>query len=128
MFSRKIVTTSRFIALGAIVVAAAACGSNGDASNTCPNDAPQSCPAAIPSYAHDVTPIIEQACLSCHGPGGPEGNVFPLQDYNDVYAKREAVMAQVASCQMPQPGGDVSLDANDRVTLLTWLVCHAPNN
>jgi hypothetical protein len=91
----------------------------------CPTDLPQSCPASgAPSYQSDVAPILAARCVSCHSAGGIEANA-PLDTYAAVYARRGPVLDQVYACKMPQ---DAPLSPADRQTLLTWLVCDAPNN
>src|SRR6185312_3853722 len=130
LFSETRKSHSARITLGvavALVLGLAACGSPSSdgipTGSSCPNNVPQSCPSTVPSYTNDVAPIITNNCLQCHWPGGVEEPSQPLQDYNDVFARRQPVLSQVASCRMPQ---DHMLNPNDRLTLLTWLVCNAP--
>ncbi len=91
---------------------------------TCPNDLPASCPAQVPSYANDIAPLIESSCFPCHAPGGVEA-VTLLNDYPHVFFYRSSVLDQVYHCEMPQSG---SLTAEQRATLLAWLVCNSPDN
>ena len=111
---------------------AAGCGGGSsadpDGAAGCPNDLP-TCPdpSAAPSYQTEVAPIIETSCLACHGPGGAEQGSHDLSIYDSLYPQRTDVLTQVYNCRMP-PGGVAPLSADDRQTLLTWLVCGAPNN
>jgi len=93
----------------------------------CPNDLPQSCPAAVPSYAQDVAPLFASRCQTCHTPGGEAASVS-LADHDTVARQQSEVLHQVFSCAMPVPGEARALSAGERQVLLTWLVCHAPNN
>jgi len=106
----------------ALAAAAPACGGM----DACPNDLPASCPADAPSYTNDVAPIISERCLVCHGPGGQASNK-PLDSYDNVYARRSAVLNQLYACNMP-PAGNPAPTEDERLTILNWLVCGAPNN
>jgi hypothetical protein len=92
----------------------------------CPQDLPPDCPSTPPSYAHDVAPLIQAHCLACHAPGGQSADK-PLGTYNAVFSRRGEVLNQVYACVMP-PAGQPSLSSTERQTLLSWLVCGAPNN
>ena len=94
--------------------------------DACPNDLPDTCPADVPSYAGDVAPILSERCLLCHAPGGQVSNK-PLDTYNHVYARRSAVLNQVHACNMP-PSGEPQLTEDERIIILDWLVCGAPDN
>lgn len=110
-------------AIGAALLVA--CG--GPRTNaSCPNDLPPSCPSAAPSYQATVGPIINLRCVTCHSPGGQEAS-RPLQTYSQVYSERSAVLNQVYACNMP-PGTAAMPTEQERESLLTWLVCGAPQN
>jgi len=96
-----------------------------DAAAMCPNDLPESCPSPIPSYATDVEPILAAHCTGCHSTTGVAGH--PLTTYAGVYGQRSAVLDQVYQCTMP-PIGSSQLTVQQRVTLMDWLVCNAPDN
>jgi len=102
-----------------------ACTSSPDDSS-CPRDKPSSCPATPPSYANDIAPLIDQYCSQCHN---PQVSAFdqPLSTYSDLFARRQDVLDQIYACQMPMPPAPQPTTA-ERVTLLTWFVCGAPNN
>jgi hypothetical protein len=89
-----------------------------------------SCPSSVPSWATDVSPIVQARCAGpCHSMGGVE-STYPLTTYADVTAKRETVLDQVYGCLMPPPGNDLgaTLDSAEQATLISWLACGAPNN
>jgi uncharacterized membrane protein len=88
-----------------------------------PGDLP-TCTVPPPSYATTVAPIVAAQCTPCHSLGGVESKT-PLVTVADVQKYAGSVLDQVDACLMPQ--GSVLTDA-DRRTLLTWLVCGAPNN
>ena len=92
-------------------------------SSTCPNNAPASCPSAHPVYA-DVQPVLAANCEACHSAGGVSASI-PLTSFTQVHARRGAVLDQVLNCLMPLQGAP-ALTSTERVQLLTWLVCDAP--
>jgi hypothetical protein len=109
----------------ALLLGCVACTSN-DAS--CPRDEPASCPGSgAPSYANDVAPLIQQYCVNeCHN---AQGSAFdqPLMPYDNLFGRRQDALDQLYDCAMPMaPAPQPTL--TDRVTILTWFVCGAPNN
>jgi hypothetical protein len=115
------------LALLAVVAAMFACG-NSDPTKDCPADAPASCPTSgAPSYATDVAPLIQQYCVNrCHGPGGVEAGM-PLVSYANIqHVGPQNIDAQIYDCLMPMSPPDPTIA--ERVTLLTWIVCGAPDN
>jgi hypothetical protein len=86
------------------------------------------CPATGgPSYATQIKPLVARRCLpSCHEPGGIE-QMQPLGSYPQIYAIRRTVLTQVYGCKMPPPEKP-ALPDDEANTILTWLVCAAPNN
>jgi hypothetical protein len=101
------------------------CGAGAGAAS-CPNDLPPSCPSEVPSYQATVAPIINVRCGSCHSPGGQEASL-PFQTYAQVYPQRSAILNQVYSCNMPLAPAPRPTE-QERQSLLTWLVCGAPQN
>jgi hypothetical protein len=97
-----------------------------DGAAQCPNDLPGSCPATMPSYMSDIAPLLQQKCVPCHSSKGIEAS-RPLDTYAGVYSLRETVLNQIYHCMMP-PVGQPQLDPAQRLELMTWLVCQAPNN
>ena len=104
--------------------------SSGDADSggivDCPDDIPASCPAVAPTYAKDVSPILQGSCAVCHAPGGrvPDRQFVT---YDQIYAQRGVILSQVNACRMP-PRDGTALAADARKALLTWLVCGAKND
>jgi len=69
---------------------------------------------------------LEVECLPCHSPGGQEASQ-PFLTYNEVFARRAAILSQVYGCLMPLQGSQQP-SPEQRAELLAWLVCGAPNN
>jgi uncharacterized membrane protein len=113
------------VLLGLLLAGAVGCGGP-RTDGSCPNDLPSSCPSAAPSYQATVAPVINLRCVSCHSPSGQEAS-RPLQTYSQVYSERSAVLNQVYGCNMP-PGSAAKPTEQERLELLTWLVCGAPQN
>jgi hypothetical protein len=90
---------------------------------------PSSCQTPVPSYAHDIAPVLDRTCNStCHAPGvGP----WPLNTYENVYDWGSIVAGDLEYCVMPPPdagAGNGNLSDQERATILNWLGCGAPNN
>jgi uncharacterized membrane protein len=102
----------------------AGCGGTDGAS--CPNDLPAQCPASVPGFSSEISPLINNRCLPCHAPGGQE-SVTPLTNYQEIFQQRVSVLNQVYHCNMPLPGNP-QLTADERALLLNWLVCNSPDN
>jgi hypothetical protein len=112
----------------AIAMVSPACGSSSPSpAASCPSDLPKSCPSPAPSYKAEVAPIIEASCYPCHEPGPGEVAHSDFSTYAGLSAAASAVLDQVYGCDMP-PSGSPPLSDSDRVTLLSWLVCDAPDN
>jgi uncharacterized membrane protein len=101
----------------------AACG--GSPAPSCPNDS-LACPSPAPGFAASISGIIQNRCQSCHSPGGQQASV-PFTSYQDIYARRSAILNQVYACRMP-PAGAAEPTASERMQLIGWLACGAPNN
>jgi hypothetical protein len=80
------------------------------------------------TYYRDAKVILEKSCVGCHSEGGVAP--FALDDYADVKTHAASVAAAVESGTMPpwKPDascnsyqGDLSLAADDRETLLSWI-------
>ena len=93
---------------------------------SCPRDEPAACPSTPPSYAHDIAPLVEEYCSQCHN---PQGSAFdePISTYADLYSRRVDALDQLYDCEMPMSPAPQPTIA-DRITLLTWFVCGAPDN
>jgi hypothetical protein len=55
--------------------------------------------AATPTFYRDVLPILQQHCQSCHRRG--EIGPFPLENYEDVRRRAEAIASSVTARKMP---------------------------
>ena len=86
------------------------------------------CPDPQPSYAGQVSAIIQTYCVGCHGPGGQEANrPFGTWSDIDVHAYAGPMQRQLLACQMP-PADAPQPSEQDKQTLIAWLTCGAPNN
>jgi hypothetical protein len=84
------------------------------------------CPdAGAPSYASEILPIFQEACIPCHSPSGTAG--FDETSYAAIYSQRSPILDQVYDCLMPPTNGP-QLSSAQRVALTAWLECGAPNN
>ncbi len=81
----------------------------------------------VPSWNTDVEPIVVARCNACHGEGGVEQPVRDYTTYQGVYKTRSAILSAVSMCVMPPPDA-AAPTPHERATLLSWLVCNAPNN
>lgn len=90
---------------------------------SCPA-APTACPPSMPSYEHDVVPIMQRDCIPCHSTntGGKDESTYDLAS-----GQKSSILFQVNDCLMP-PSGSPQLSPQDRNTLLDWIECGAPNN
>lgn len=94
----------------------------------CPPVAASSCPQT-PSYAKDVAPLVERACVPCHSPGGVAAD-RDLSTYSNFVRLETTDFVQVSDCLMPpaDAGPDAALSLRDRTELLQWFVCGSPQN
>ena len=97
----------------------------GKETGACPDDFPRECPTPIPSYKAVIAPILVTSCTACHSPSGTAGHSETT--YADVYAQRESILYWVNGCAMP-PSTYRPLTTEQRVALLGWLKCGAPDN
>jgi hypothetical protein len=98
-----------------------------DSAVNCPFEPPV-CPDSQPSYAGEVSAIIQTYCVGCHGPGGQEAN-RPFGTWSDIdsHAYAGPMQRQLLACQMPPADAPQPSD-QDKETLIAWLTCGAPNN
>jgi hypothetical protein len=94
----------------------------------CPSDLPadDDCRTASPVY-DDVKPVFATRCAVCHQAGGLE-TLFQFDTYAQIHddaAKRTRILTQIYGCRMPPPCAP-DLSAEERKTMLKWLVCGAP--
>ena len=103
----------------------AACDASGGAPGpTCTDVLPDACPTPATTYDGAAANVVNAKCVPCHHAGGAASDK-PLDTYERVFKRRSAVLNQVNACFMPAKGG-APLTAEERLTLLTWLVCGAP--
>lgn len=83
--------------------------------------------AAPPDFAHEILPLLEDHCFSCHGDEkNPKGGIN-LERFNTeaaVMAERSVwrdVFDKVETHQMPPPKRDSQPDAAEREKLLAWI-------
>jgi len=89
----------------------------------CTVKAPTACPEPPPRWA-DVSPIFQAKCVLCHNgsPGGP----WPLMQYQHVADWFDVVRAMLLDCSMPPPDAGVPMPDEERVAILTWILCGYP--
>jgi uncharacterized membrane protein len=100
--------------------------SSGNSSGTCPDSVPTSCPSPAPTFAADVAPLIQSHCTSCHRPGQQIPTLGSYANVADT-ATQQHVFFRVQTCTMP-PAPKTPLTAQQRDTILSWLVCGAMND
>src|SRR5260221_8507740 len=94
---------------------ASPCGSKGSAI----------CPSPPPSYRTDIVPILDAKCNGCHvGGAGP----WPLTDHGSGVDWRASIRSDVEGCPMAPADAGAGLSSMERIALLGWLACGAPNN
>lgn len=89
------------------------------------------CPATPPSWQNDVQPLIVTYCLTCHSDGGVAPSTFDYTSYQGVFKNRAEMLTQIYQCLMPLAGASppaAQPDPTERQTLVSWLVCGAPEN
>lgn len=114
-----------------VLLVMAGCGSNdpGGQAAACKPGLPttDTCAASAPSYAADIAPLVHARCLSCHFAGNSNSSVV-LETQAEIRQQTQLVETQVYRCSMPPPGDATPLADSERMELLQWLVCGAPNN
>lgn len=116
-----------------VALALAACGSSAapesEGANaekvieaTCTAMMAPSC-TSTPHYA-DAVPILQKSCVPCHGSAGTPQ--WPLTMYNDIEPWAGAIQDELCSGAMPPADGGIALAPSDRLTLLDWVQCGAP--
>jgi hypothetical protein len=91
---------------------------------SCTATMPPSCPASTPHYA-DVEPILEKSCVPCH-PGPAGSPQWPLTVYGDIAPWAGVIQDEVCGNTMPPVDGGIGIDQSDRLTILDWVQCGAP--
>lgn len=87
----------------------------------------------VPTYSHDVAPIIYNHCTTCHRVGSIAP--FPLENYTQVFNNRYSIFVEVPAKLMPPwpPTMDYQRYAHERVlscdeiqTIVDWVNGGAP--
>jgi hypothetical protein len=89
----------------------------------CTVQAPTVCPDPAPQWP-DVQPIFQRRCVSCHN--GMIGGPWPLMQYSHVADWYDVVRAMLLDCSMPPPDAGVYMPDEDRIAILTWILCGLP--
>jgi uncharacterized membrane protein len=91
---------------------------------SCTATAPPACSTSTPHYA-DVEPILQKSCVPCH-PGPAGATQWPLTDYSDNAAWAGAIQDELCASTMPPLDGGIAITQPDRLTILDWVQCGAP--
>jgi len=87
--------------------------------------------AVVPTFSHDIAPILYRHCASCHRPSGVAP--FSLVTYEDA-AKRAALIARVTERRIMPPwlptaprfAHELKLTSNEIATIGKWAAVGAP--
>jgi mono/diheme cytochrome c family protein/cytochrome c551/c552 len=102
-----------------------ACGGENDKNNPSDQELHAQNSALGANYYNDTQAIIDQYCTTCHYPASSLSS-FSLSSYEDVYAKRSAMIYSLEAGTMPQPGSP-ALSTTEFNLLLGWLLNGAPS-
>jgi cytochrome c5 len=89
----------------------------------CSPTAPTACPDPPPKYA-DVKPVFDAKCVTCHS--GAAGGPWPLNDYGTIASWQSEIRGELLGCSMPPVDAGAPLTNEERMSLLTWIQCGAP--
>jgi hypothetical protein len=92
------------------------------ATAACPVRPVSGCPAAAPSFARDVQPILRRSCFGCHSGDGIAAEEHDFSKFVVLHAQAGAMTDAIATCAMPLRS---SLPVNDARILLEWVACGA---
>jgi hypothetical protein len=70
-------------------------------------------------------PILQKSCVPCHegSAGAPQ---WPLTMYSDVAPWAGALQDKLCAGAMPPADGGIALGPSERLTLIDWVQCGAP--
>jgi hypothetical protein len=91
---------------------------------TCAATTPPDCSGPTLHYG-DVVPILQKSCIPCH-PGPPDAGQWPLTAYGDVGPWAGVIQDEVCANAMPPLDGGIPIAESDRLTILDWVRCGAP--
>jgi hypothetical protein len=122
------------VAGGGVALALAACGSSPAPQSedakvdsaieaACTATTPPSC-TSTPNYA-DAVPILQKSCVPCHA-GSAGAPQWPLTKYIDIEPWAGDIQGKLCAGAMPPADGGIALAPSDRLTLLDWVQCGAP--
>ena len=102
-----------------------ACGGENGKNNPSDQELQAQTSALGATYYNDTQAIIDQYCTTCHYPASPLAP-FSLASYEDVYAKKSAIIYSLEAGAMPKEGSP-ALSATEFDLLLGWLLNGAPS-
>ena len=105
-----------------LTVVAGCGGGSGSTSPSAPIDT-QQVPDPAVTWHNAAEPLVQRYCVACHTDGGVAP--FPLDTYEQNYAKRSALAYVLESGTMP-PAGFAGPTAAETALLLQWLDDGAP--
>ena len=111
----------------ASVLLVAGCSSDAgkDQMTACDFVMPTSCPKEKPSFKHDVFPVLDAKCNTCHKVNSKH---WPFDNYEDVSHWSSQIESDLATCAMPPEDAGETLSAKERETIIAWTLCGSPNN
>jgi hypothetical protein len=99
-------------------------GSMDGSALVCTVQPPTVCPDPMPRWA-DVSSIFQQRCAICHNMT-VVGAQWPLMQYQHVADWADLVRAMLVDCSMPPPDSGVRITDEERLRILTWILCGFP--
>lgn len=131
----RVLVPSLVAAAGVAGLALVACGNSPPPANDeavaekavvslCTATMPPDCSGPTPNYA-DVEPILQQSCIPCH-PGAPGSEQWPLTAYADIQPWAGVIEDEMCGNLMPPLDGGIPIAETDRLTVLDWVQCGAP--
>src|SRR3954452_19961632 len=89
----------------------------------CTVEAPTVCPDPPPHWPGGE-PIFQRRCVLCSN--GMIRGPWPLLQYEHVADWYDVVRAMLLDCSMPPPDAGVYMPDEDRIAILTWILCGLP--
>lgn len=94
-------------------------------------------PSQAPSYQNQVLPIMETECLPCHTRGHTPFSGVDLSTWQGANAYHGLMLYDLDICRMPNgdggpnfflDGGVPPIRDADKLTIMDWCACGAPQN